>query len=87
MRDSLAPLIRKIFQSQPEVYRNTERICLVSFFMASLLIGRYAFIDQTDGSGMNMMDIKQRARSAKALEVYYIFLVNEEQINDMFYCF
>ncbi|KAK9271119.1 hypothetical protein L1049_026708 [Liquidambar formosana] len=62
------PQIRKIFETQPEVYKITERISLVSSFMASLLIGAYACIDQTDGAGMNLMDIKQRAWSKIALE-------------------
>lgn len=63
------PQIRRIYQTQPEVYNSTERISLVSSFMASLLIGSYASIDHTDGAGMNLMDIKQRAWSKKALEV------------------
>lgn len=57
------PQIRRLFETQPEVYDNTERISLVSSFMASLLIGGYASIDHTDGAGMNLMDIKQRAWS------------------------
>lgn len=63
------PQIRKIFETQPEVYHDTERISLVSSFMASLLIGAYASIDETDGAGMNLMDIKQRTWSKIALEV------------------
>lgn len=63
------PQIRRIYETQPEVYQNTERISLVSSFMASILIGEYACIDQTDGAGMNLMDIKQRAWSKTALEV------------------
>ncbi|EPS60522.1 hypothetical protein M569_14280, partial [Genlisea aurea] len=63
------PQIRKLFETQPESYKNTERISLVSSFMASLLIGKYAAIDHTDGAGMNLMDIKKRAWSKKALEV------------------
>ena len=63
------PQIRKIFETQPEVYHDTDRISLVSSFMASLLIGSYACIDETDGAGMNLMDIKQRAWSKIALEV------------------
>ncbi|KAF9601438.1 hypothetical protein IFM89_020205 [Coptis chinensis] len=60
--------IRKIFQTQPDVYRETERISLVSSFMASLLIGAYASIDETDGSGMNLMDIRERTWSKIALK-------------------
>lgn len=64
------PQIRKLFEMYPEVYENTERISLVSSFMGSVLIGEYACIDQTDGAGMNLMDIKQRQWSEKALEVF-----------------
>lgn len=62
------PQIRKIFQTQPGVYNETERISLISSFMASLFIGAHASIDQTDGAGMNLMDIKQRGWSRIALE-------------------
>ncbi|KAL0439434.1 UNVERIFIED_CONTAM: Xylulose kinase [Sesamum latifolium] len=62
------PQIRRIFQTQPESYSNTERISLVSSFMASLLTGSYAAIDHTDGAGMNLMDIKLRAWSKTVLE-------------------
>ncbi|KAA8538239.1 hypothetical protein F0562_027938 [Nyssa sinensis] len=62
------PQIRKIFETQPEIYHNTERISLVSSFMASVLVGAYACIDETDGAGMNLMDIRQRAWSKVVLE-------------------
>lgn len=68
------PQIRKIFEMQPEVYHSTERISLVSSFVASLLIGGYASIDETDGAGMNLMDIKQRVWSDIALQVCYYVL-------------
>lgn len=62
------PQIRKIYQTAPDVYEDTERISLVSSFMASILVGSYASIDETDGAGMNLMDIKQRTWSKSALE-------------------
>ncbi|KAL6012780.1 hypothetical protein ACLOJK_003269 [Asimina triloba] len=62
------PQIRKIFQKRPDVYHDTGRISLVSSFMASILIGDYANLDETDGSGMNLMDVKQRVWSRIALE-------------------
>ncbi|KAH6764942.1 xylulose 2 [Perilla frutescens var. frutescens] len=62
------PQIRKIFETRPEVYEITERISLISSFMASLLIGGYACIDHTDGAGMNLMDIKLKAWAKIALE-------------------
>ncbi|KAF3327519.1 xylulose kinase [Carex littledalei] len=63
------PQIKKIFENQRSVYENTDRISLVSSFMASILIGKYASIDETDGAGMNLMDIKSRVWSNIALEV------------------
>ncbi|KAH9622687.1 hypothetical protein KSS87_011548 [Heliosperma pusillum] len=62
------PQIRRIFETQPEVYKNTERISLVSSFMASLLVGGYSCIDETDGAGMNLLDIEQKSWSKKALD-------------------
>ncbi|CAM8936531.1 unnamed protein product [Rhodiola kirilowii] len=62
------PQIRRMFQTQPDVYNNTERISLISSFAASIFIGDYACIDQTDGAGMNLMDIKNRTWSKEALE-------------------
>lgn len=63
------PQIRKLFIEQEDVYKSTERISLVSSFMASLLIGDYALIDETDAAGMNLMDIRKRCWSNAALEV------------------
>ncbi|CAL4897443.1 unnamed protein product [Urochloa decumbens] len=62
------PQIRKMWQTRPEVYGATERVSLVSSFMASLLIGGYACIDQTDGAGMNIMDINTRQLREDALQ-------------------
>nr|CAB3267813.1 xylulose kinase-like [Phallusia mammillata] len=52
--------IRKIFTKQRDLYDKTERISLVSSFAASLLLGKYANIDYSDGSGMNLLDIKKK---------------------------
>ncbi len=62
------PQIRKFFKTEPKAYEATAGISLVSSFMASLLAGRIALIDQGDGSGMNLMDIRTRKWHGKALE-------------------
>ncbi|XP_051214119.1 xylulose kinase 2 [Lolium perenne] len=62
------PQIRKIYQAEPQIYENTERISLVSSFMASILVGCYASIDETDGAGMNLMDINKKTWSKTVLE-------------------
>lgn len=69
------PQIRKIFQDSPDVYRETERISLVSSFMASLLLGKYAPIDHSDGAGMNLMNIHKKIWWKEALEVILFSLV------------
>lgn len=49
----------QIYREQPDAYENTERISLVCSFLASVLAGRYAEIETSDGSGMNLMHIRQ----------------------------
>ncbi|XP_037091083.1 xylulose kinase-like [Pollicipes pollicipes] len=51
--------ISKLHQVNPEAYKNTERISLVSSFGASLFLCEYAGIDLSDGSGMNLLDIRK----------------------------
>ncbi|KAL8601349.1 hypothetical protein ACOMHN_054642 [Nucella lapillus] len=60
--------IAKLYQHDPEAYNNTERISLVSSFGASLFVGDYASIDDSDGSGMNLLDIRQRDWSDACLD-------------------
>ncbi|MCO5554903.1 hypothetical protein L7F22_008441 [Adiantum nelumboides] len=62
------PQIRKLYECERHVYDNTERISLVSSFMASLLFGDYVGIDYSDGAGMNLMDLKQRVWSKAVLD-------------------
>jgi len=52
------PQIRKFATHEPEAYERTDRVHLVSSFLASLLAGRHAPIDPGDGSGMNLMDLE-----------------------------
>ncbi|HEY4952691.1 MAG TPA: FGGY-family carbohydrate kinase [Verrucomicrobiae bacterium] len=61
------PQIRKFYKTEPQAYQETVSIALVSSFMASLLAGKIAPIDQGDGAGMNLMDLRKKIWHAKAL--------------------
>lgn len=61
------PQIRKFAQEDPQGYDRTAHIGLVSSYMASLLAGRLVPVDPGDGSGTNLMDIRSRQWSPKAL--------------------
>lgn len=63
------PQIKKFYQENPKDYQNTEKIHLVSSFLASILVGQHAPIDYGDGAGMNLMNIKHRVWDQRALEV------------------
>src|SRR6266542_2086700 len=52
-----AAQIRKFAKQDPEGYAATDRVHLVSSFLASLLTGAHAPMDPGDGSGMNLMDL------------------------------
>ena len=71
------PQIRKFYKNEPKAYESTAGISLVSSFMASLMAGRVAPIDHGDGAGMNLMDIRLRQWSGKALEATAPGLVNK----------
>ena len=62
------PQIRKFFLQAPDAYAATDRIHLVSSFLASLLAGRHAPLDPGDASGMNLMDLTTRRWWPAALE-------------------
>ena len=62
------PQIRKFFKQAPASYAATDRIHLVSSFLASLLAGRHAPVDHADASGMNLMELSTRRWWPAALE-------------------
>src|SRR5690242_18062429 len=51
------PQIRKFAASDPRGYAATQRVHLVSSYLASLLVGGDAPIDPGDASGANLMDL------------------------------
>eukprot|EP01112_Ceratiomyxa_fruticulosa_P022734 TRINITY_DN842_c0_g1_i1.p1 TRINITY_DN842_c0_g1~~TRINITY_DN842_c0_g1_i1.p1 ORF type:complete len:539 (-),score=120.47 TRINITY_DN842_c0_g1_i1:112-1728(-) len=51
--------IAKYIEKDHNLLEKTERISLVSSFVASLFLGSYAKIDHSDGSGMNLMNIQK----------------------------
>lgn len=61
------PQIRKFARTEPRAYARTERIHLVSSFLASLLAGRHAPLEPGDASGMNLMDIAAKRWAPAAL--------------------
>lgn len=62
------PQIRKFYQGEPENYKQTSTIHLVSSFMASILLGKNAPIDHGDGAGMNLMNISSKQWDDQALD-------------------
>ncbi|XP_053715108.1 xylulose kinase [Synchiropus splendidus] len=60
--------IAKLARDQVQAFQNTERISLVSSFAASLFLGDFAAIDWSDGSGMNLLDIRARAWSETCMD-------------------
>ncbi|CAF1537099.1 unnamed protein product [Adineta steineri] len=59
--------IMKVATKTSDVYQQTERIQLISNFLASILLGEYAPVDLSDGSGMNLLDIRQHKWSKECL--------------------
>ena len=61
------PQIRKFAEDDPAAYAATDRVHLVSSWLASLLTGTTGAIDPGDGSGMNLMDLASKTWSPDAL--------------------
>jgi xylulokinase len=61
------PQIRKFAHEDPDAYASTDRVHLVSSWLASLLAGKHVAIDPGDGSGMNLMDLAARRWAPEAL--------------------
>ena len=62
------PQIRKFFEGEPQAYRGTSRIHLVSSFLASLLAGQDAPVEPGDAAGTNLLDIRACDWAPAALE-------------------
>ncbi len=62
------PQIRKFYKTEPENYAKTDKIMLVSSFMASVIAGRVAPVDYGDGAGMNLMNIRSKQWYRPALK-------------------
>lgn len=62
------PQIRRFFKQDPDAYAATDRIHLVSSFLASLLAGAQSALDPGDASGMNLMELATHRWWAPAVE-------------------
>lgn len=66
--------IAKVYSTLHDAYSSCERISLVSNFLASLFLGKYAPVDYSDGSGMNLLNIHSKLWDEKLSEVCHNFL-------------
>lgn len=62
------PQIKRFRRLHPETYENTERIALVSNFLASVLLQTEAPLDISDVCGMNLWDIQNEKFDIRLLE-------------------
>ncbi|ETP50356.1 hypothetical protein F442_04298 [Phytophthora nicotianae P10297] len=60
--------IAKRIHEDPAVLEKCGRIALVSSMLTSLLCGEYAPIDDSDGSGMNLLDVRERVWSPELVK-------------------
>jgi xylulokinase len=71
------PQIRKFAREDPPGFARTERIHLVSSYLASLLAGTHAPLDPGDGAGTNLMDLTARRWAPAALRATAAGLENK----------
>ncbi|CAI5745067.1 unnamed protein product [Peronospora destructor] len=60
--------IAKRIQEDPAFLEKCGRIALVSSMLTSLLCGKYTPIDDSDGSGMNLLDLRERVWSPELVK-------------------
>ncbi len=60
--------IAKVSRTNRDGYAASERIALVSSFMATLFACKYVPVDVSDASGMNLMNIRSKEWDEKALD-------------------
>lgn len=79
----------QIYRERPQEYENTERISLVCSFVASVLAGRYAEIETSDGSGMNLMHIRYVREKKKTLgnTENCVFVCGRRRFLHVYLCF
>lgn len=56
-------------RKHPEAYKRTSRISLVSSFLATLFLGKFAPIDISDVCGMNLWNIRKGAWDEKLVDL------------------
>ncbi len=62
------PQIRKFHKNQPDAYKKTSVIHLVSSFIASIFAGKSMPIDHGDGAGMNLLNLATLTWDPKLLD-------------------
>ncbi len=62
------PQIRRFYKNNPEAYKKTAHIHLVSSFIASVLAGESMPIDFGDGAGMNLLNLDSLKWDPELLE-------------------
>lgn len=60
---------KKAVRTAPDVYKNTERISLVSSFVATVLLGKFTAVEEADACGMNIYNIEKSEYDEELLAV------------------